>query len=105
MTLNTQSFIFYEDGFSCIFDTTRKFYKWMEIEKIVAYKIDLQIEDEICLELFFKNYKLLFTEETIGWNEFLTKMLQNFPKINPNWQLDIVKPTFARKETILFSNT
>ena len=102
MMTNLVNFIFYEDGFSTEFDKIRMFYKWNEVEEIIAYKVDIFAEDVICIELFFKDYKLLFTEETKGWDEFLDRMHHYFPQINQNWRFDIVKPAFARNETLIF---
>jgi hypothetical protein len=95
-------FIFYEEGFSTVNDKIRKFYKWNEVEEIIAYKVDLITIDLICIELFFRDYKILFNEDFKGWNELLKRMHQNFPQINQNWQFDIVKPAFARNEMIIF---
>lgn len=68
------NFIFYEDGFSTVFKGVRKFYKWNGIEKIVAFKKDKITYDEICLELYFNDSKLILTEECKGWNDFLDRM-------------------------------
>lgn len=98
------NFIFYEDAFSTVFNGFQKFYEWNEIEKIVAYKKDKITTDQICLELFFKDFKLLFTEDFTGWYEFLDRMHQYFPQINQNWQLDIVKPVFMGNETVIYQS-
>lgn len=102
MSVDFGDFIYDANSFSCIFHEKRKSFKWTDIEKISGYKIDLYTEDVICLELFFKDFKLFFTEETKGWDEFLNKMHQKFPQINQNWRFDIAKPAFVRNETIIF---
>lgn len=102
MMTDLVNFIFYEDGFSTKFDKIPKFYKWTEVEEIIVYKVDLIAEDLICIELFFKDKKLLFNEDSQGWDEFLDRMHHYFPQINQNWQFDVVKPAFARNEMTIF---
>ena len=102
MSVDFEDFIYDANSFSFVFRGKRKSFKQTDVEKIIGYKIDLYSEDVICLELFFKDFKLLFNEENKGWDEFLNKMHQNFPQINQNWRFDIVKLAFARNETIIF---
>jgi hypothetical protein len=77
--------------------------KWSEMQAMFGYKRDLWTEDEICLDIFTKENKhFIVTEEALGWDIFLGKIAEQFPKINRNWHFDIVFPAFKTNLTLLY---
>ena len=77
-------------------------YNWDGVEMIVAYKVDLLTTDEICLDIFYGNLQITFTEETPGWYLFIKKLGSVFPSIPSCWDAVIAQPAFAENRTVLY---
>jgi hypothetical protein len=102
--LNALGNFTYDDyGFSIKTEQNEKYIAWTEIEKMVAYKIDLYTYDEIRLVVFLENdERYEFDEETPGWFQFLERSKEQFISIDKLWELEISNPAFERKETIIY---
>ena len=77
--------------------------EWSLIDKIVAYKVDLLTVDEICFEIDYLDKRLLITEESEGWENFLIELIDRIPEIDSKWEEKIIKPAFERNETELYN--
>ena len=95
-------FEYEEDGFKFQFKYDNEKIKWVDIERLVAYKEDLMTTDEICLDIFVNNWKTTISEETPGWYQFVEKTKLIFPSIHQNWDAEIVSPPFATNLTLLY---
>ena len=73
-------FQYEEDGFSYSFKEGVEKISWAAIERIVAYKADQLTTDEICLDVFWKDWKWTITEDTPGWYIFVVKLLREISK-------------------------
>lgn len=65
-------FHYFEERFSStIGDETNRF-DWKEIDTLIAYKENRNITDEICLDIFKQDAKILAISESIpGWFQFI----------------------------------
>ena len=95
-------FIYEDDGFIFPFKSERQKFKWTDIERLIAYKLDLMTTDEMCLDIVYNNWQTTITEETPGWYQFIEKTKLAFPNIPKNWDSEIVYPAFAKNLTILY---
>lgn len=95
-------FVFEEDGFRYPFKEHAEKLKWADIERIVAYKLDLMATDEVCVELFSGNWKITFSESLPGWYQFVKKLNMAFPSLPDDWDWQITKPPFATNYTVLY---
>lgn len=95
-------FIYENDGFIFQFKSEQQKIKWTDIERLIAYKLDLMTTDEICLDIVYNNWQTTITEETPGWYQFIEKSKLAFPNIPKNWDSEIVHPAFATNLTILY---
>ena len=59
--------------------------KWADIDKIDAFKKDLIIEDQICLEFEAIDRHLYCSEDYEGWIEFEDMLRQKISQIDKNW--------------------
>ncbi|MCW3108004.1 MAG: cell division protein [Segetibacter sp.] len=76
--------------------------KWMDIESLIAYKADLLTTDEIRMDISYNNLQLTITEETPGWERFISKAKSIFPSIPVDWDLQIVNPSFSTNQITLY---
>lgn len=91
-------------GFSIIIYNKEEYIAWDEIQKLVAFKIDLLTYDEIRLQIHLENGAVFeFGEEIPGWFQFLVRSKEQFPSINPLWEVDISSPAFEKKETVIYN--
>ena len=95
-------FKYEDDGFIFEFETEQQKIKWVDIERLIAYKRDLMTTDEICLDIVFNNWQTTINEETLGWYQFVEKTKVIFPSIPKNWDTEIVHPAFETNLTILY---
>lgn len=91
-----------EDGFIFSFDDGSKKIRWVEINKLIAYKVDLMTVDEIRMDILCDTYQFTITEETPGWFQFVLKTKKVFPEINENWDLQIIKPAFEATVMVVY---
>jgi hypothetical protein len=95
-------FTYAEDGFTYAFTEGPEFIRWSEIWRIVTYKLDRLTFDDICLDIFWKDWKLTITEDTPGWDQFVAKLEGNFPGLPEGWYFDVMQPPFATNYTVLY---
>ena len=75
---------------------------WSDIDSIIAYKKDLLTTDSICIDIVYYNDSLTICEETDGWSQFLLRIKNVFNTIPENWELEISRPAFEKKLTLLY---
>lgn len=93
----------YEDGFKINYGKETTAFKWFEINKLTAFKIDRFTVDDICLSIESNTKTVIVSEEYEGWPIFVDKLLIEFPEINENWEEVIAIPAFERNETELYN--
>ena len=86
-----------------ILKNTGRLCSWNEIEKIVAYKVDLLTIDDIRLDIDFPEFVVTISEDDPGFELFLKKMKEALPGILENWYEKVVQPPFAANPTIIFN--
>ena len=95
-------FCYQEDEFTYLFEGGPQEIKWKDILKIAVYKLDLMTTDELCLEMFWQDLRITFTEETPGWYQFLDRLEGAFPSIPKDWWGKVIHPAFATNYTVLY---
>jgi len=76
--------------------------RWDEIAKISAYKLDLLTTDEIRLVFVSHNGSSMeISEENEGFPELFEMLEGRIPGFVDGWG-SVMKPAFARNETVLF---
>lgn len=102
-TYNESGHFTYEpSGFIYKTDKQASKVKWLEIESIIAYKVDLLTIDEIRIDVFYNNTRLIITEEITGWEGFIKKIKMIFPDIPIDWYSQVVRPPFTTNRTTLY---
>jgi len=71
-----------EEGFIYRFEEGAEEIKWSELYRIVGYRADQQA----CMDLYWKDWKLGLSESTPGWYMFLVKLKQVFPGMPDSWE-------------------
>lgn len=85
----------YDDlGFDIKLDNESYSIKWIDIERIQTYKVDLTTTDEICMDITFNNQSLMITEETCGWYQFIDKLQSALSEIKNDWEAAVLKSPF-----------
>lgn len=79
---------------------------WDEIEKIIAYKIDIFTVDEFCIDIIIGSTVYTISEEFHNWDAFV-KVIKDMLPSKKDWFSEVAHPAFKRNETVLFekSNT
>lgn len=90
------------DGFILKFTNRHEKIKWVDIERLVAYKADLMTVDEIRIDVIYTNRQITITEDTPGWDQFIIKTKSIFPNIKEDWDIKIIQPAFAANLTVLY---
>ncbi len=97
-------FNYNEQGFELLIGEKLTNTDWNEINRILAYKVDLLSVDEICLFVEIdKERSFEISESTKGWFVFGKKIRKIFPEIKETWEFDIAIPPFERNETELYN--
>lgn len=89
-------------GFDIKLDNELYSIKWIDIEKLQAYKVDLMTTDEICIDITFNNQWIMITEETPGWYQFIEKLKIALSTINDNWEVLVLKSPFEYDLTTIY---
>jgi len=96
----TGSFEYYDWGFYDIY--SERGFSWEKIQKVTSYKEDRIVNDEVCIICIFMNGDVfVITEETPGWNQFITNLEETLI-IKNGWLKSVIKPAFRRNETVIF---
>lgn len=76
---------------------------WNQIYLMLGYKKDLFAIDLICLDIYYdRNKVFVINEETPGWFNFLKHSKNIFPEIEKDWEINISKPAFEKKLTVVY---
>ncbi|HEY4107679.1 hypothetical protein [Puia sp.] len=95
-------FTYQEEGFTYAFADGPEFVRWAEIRRIVAYKVDRLTYDDICLDIFWRDWKFTITEDTAGWDRLIAQLRIAFPNIPDDWYGKVGLPAFATNSMVLF---
>jgi hypothetical protein len=98
----SETFVNENDYFIFQFIQGHEKIKWVDIERLIAYKADLMTVDEIRMDIIYNNQQITITEETPGWDQFVTKTKAAFPSIQKNWDFKIIQPPFATNLIVLY---
>jgi hypothetical protein len=79
-------FQYFEEGFSIELNNETIRIDWKEIDTLIAYKENRNIVDEICLDLFQQDVKILGISESIpGWFQFIKRLPPRYTSVSNNW--------------------
>ncbi len=79
--------------------------EWVHVKRIIAYKHDRYVVDEICigfLEHPDSDRWFEISEEYGGYSQALDRIHAHFPSISRDWYSVVVQPPFERNETVLW---
>jgi hypothetical protein len=86
------------EGFSCEGSEVR----WSEIVQVRALKLDLLTWDEVRFVFGLSSGGAFeVSEEQPGFEALMSAVVAHFPSV-ADWQDQIIKPAFARNETVLY---
>jgi hypothetical protein len=88
-------FAYDEDGFTYTFSDGPLKIRWDQVSHIDTYKRDHLTTDEVCLDIFWQEWKMTIGEDTPGWHQFVSRMTEVFPQIPEDWWDIVVQPPFA----------
>ena len=75
---------------------------WQNVKEVRAFKLDLLTTDEVRFVFSLADGTAVeVSEEQPGFESMLAEAMHRMPSIR-DWQSAIIKPPFARNETILF---
>lgn len=75
---------------------------WQSIAEVRAFKLDLLTWDEVrFIFILSSGTAVEISEEQPGFEAMLTEAMKHMPSL-VDWQSSIIKPAFARNETVLF---
>lgn len=96
-------FHYFEEGFSATIKDGTIRIDWKEIDTIIAYKENRNIVDEICLDIFHQDTKVLALSESIpGWFQFIKRLPPRYPSISSKWYDAMVEHSAKPMVTILY---
>ena len=99
---NETKIIFDNDGFIFSNNNIERHIAWNEILKIIAYKIDLIAYDDVIIEIWDDEVKVILNEENPFFEDFMKQMSIQFPNIDQDWYRKIILPPFAQNYTVLY---
>ena len=94
-------FAYYEGGFSYQNADLTASVKWMDIERVIAYKLDRFTYDLICVDVYWAGSSLLITEDDPGRYQFIER-LNSALSIAPDWEARVALPPFQTNETVVY---
>lgn len=75
---------------------------WTSIEEVRAFKLDLLTWDEVrFIFVLTSGVVIEVSEEQPGFEAMLVEATRHMPSLS-SWRASIIKPAFARNETVLF---
>lgn len=84
--------------------TYEKEFRWDEIQKVTAFKLDRTTHDDVCLTcLFFNGEEFTIIEGEPGWHQFVKHLEENLP-LSKDWFAKIIKPAFKKSEAVIFED-
>ena len=94
------------DGFAISVSGQERAFRWDEVDRITAFKRDLYVADMICLLLLVgKDGAILeLSEQTEGYNGFVSEMEANLPGITgwAQWFMAVAFPAFATNPLCIY---
>lgn len=80
--------------------------RWDDIEKVVAYKTDELTTDLLCFDLTANDGQVYVVHEEIpGFDALEERLKQLLTSFDRDWRQKVLKPPFARNETILYDRS
>lgn len=96
-------FHYFEEGFSLEMGDETIRVDWKEIDTLIAYKENRNITDEICLDLFQQDSKILAVSESIpGWFQFIKRLPPRFPTVSAKWYDAMAENSAIPMVTVLY---
>lgn len=102
-SIEKKSIANFEEGFHIYNYTSNQTFYFENIETILAFKFDLLVVDEICLEFILNDKsRKVVSEEQNGWVELMTAIGLKFKLLDENWYINVMYPAFKTNLTLLF---
>jgi len=76
--------------------------RWMDVEQVVAFKLDLGTTDCICLGFRTGDWITHVKEEMGGYTELVEAMQREFPDYEKDWWCRVAFPAFATNYTTVW---
>ena len=96
-------FLYFEEGFSVEINKETVRINWKEIDTLISYKENRYIVDEICLDIFKKDTKLVALSESVpGWFQFIKRLPPRFHDITPTWYNSMIEDAKKPMVTLLY---
>lgn len=99
---DTGIFKYTDPGFDIDLEEESYSIKWTDIERLQAYKADIIVVDEICIDITFNNKTIIITEETAGWYQFIKKIKPILVLTNSNWEASVIKSPLEYDLTTIY---
>lgn len=95
-------FTYNSDGFDIMINGVSNAVKWNDIVKLTAYKVALFTFDEIHIEILLENERIIISEETKGWYQFIEKFTTALKGVNAGWEDEVTKEAFATNCALIY---
>ncbi len=102
--LNDQGIFTYTDnGFTVKIDRNLYHVKWSEIKTMFGYKLDIDKNGEMCLDVFCDdNISFRLSESKAGWFQFLQKTSTHCSNMVNGWEKAVAFPSFTTNLTLVY---
>ena len=82
-------------------------FRWIEVSRIEAYKLDLLIVDSICLNFFIEPRQLWYhtNDELSGFDDICRELVRYFPSVPNDWWSTVAFPAFATNHMVLYDRS
>lgn len=96
-------FHYFEEGFSLTIGDETVRIDWKEIDTLIAYKENRNITDEICLDIFKQDAKILAISESIpGWFQFIKRLPPRYQSVSAKWYEIMAENSNSPMVTVLY---
>lgn len=95
------AFMYTDEGFIYQTEDRSETVKWLDIERIVAYKLDRFTYDLICVRLYWNGGELFMSEDKPGWFQFTSRLNSALP-VTQGWEERVAMPPFDTNETLVY---
>ena len=96
------AFTYEKESFILKYEDYSREIRWDEIETINVYKKDQIVYDRIDMEIYFLDKMIKISEDLPSWYQFVEKSKKELPKLDENWDFDIIQPPFAVNYTTIY---
>lgn len=78
--------------------------KWIEVTRIEAYRSDVVIDDQICLDFETPDGTVTITEDDDGFHEMPGVLLTHYDVEDVDWFTKVMRPTFEPHRTLVYDH-